>query len=202
MSRIIKSLTETARGLETAAPSEGIRHLINLLEAADSERLELTPLPVKITDLESVLSEQNLKLHYGVLARGYVDRFNAGEGDADFNRAGAYLHNVFFSQFQKPSSRNIPAGPVAALIDSKYGSYSDFQEALALEAMKIQGSGWVYLSRSGTIRTIPNHKIRRDILLLVDWWEHAFQLDYGSDKKKYLKNFWRIIDWNVINSRL
>ncbi len=52
--------------------------------------------------------------------------------------------------------------------------------------MKIQGSGWAYLAYDGKIKTIKNHEVRDDILLLVDWWEHAFILDYGSDKKKYL----------------
>jgi Fe-Mn family superoxide dismutase len=32
-------------------------------------------------------------------------------------------------------------------------------------------------------------------------WEHAFLVDYGTDKKKYLENIWRIINWNVINAR-
>ena len=67
--------------------------------------------------------------------------------------------------------------------------------------MQIQGSGWVYLSQVGTIKTIPNHEVRNDILLLIDWWEHAFILDYGSDKKKYLKETWKIINWNVISTR-
>jgi len=38
-------------------------------------------------------------------------------------------------------------------------------------------------------------------LLLIDWWEHAWILDYGSDKKKYLKETWKIINWNVISTR-
>ena len=72
-----------------------------------------------------------------------------------------------------------------------------FQE----EALKIQGSGWIYLACDGSIKTIVNHEVRDDILLLVDWWEHAWILDYGSDKKKYLKEQWKIINWNVINTR-
>jgi superoxide dismutase len=36
----------------------------------------------------------------------------------------------------------------------------------------------------------------------VDWWEHAFIIDYGSDKKRYLENQWKIINWNVISSRV
>ena len=41
-----------------------------------------------------------------------------------------------------------------------------------------------------------------DIILLVDWWEHAWALDYQSEKKEYLENQWKIMNWNVIGSRV
>jgi Fe-Mn family superoxide dismutase len=69
-------------------------------------------------------------------------------------------------------------------------------------AMAIQGSGWVYLARNGKIKTISNHEMRSDIILLIDFWEHAWSLDYQADKAKYLKNIWRAIDWSVINDRI
>ena len=87
------------------------------------------------------------------------------------------------------------------LIISKYGSYDNFKEKFTEVAMKIQGSGWVYMSTSGDIKTITNHQVKNDIAMLVDWWEHAFILDYGSDKKKYLRETWKIINWNVISTR-
>ncbi len=68
--------------------------------------------------------------------------------------------------------------------------------------MKIQGSGWVYLSTGGTIKTIANHQVRTDICVLVDWWEHVWALDYQADKERYLDNIWKIIDWDVCNERL
>ena len=68
--------------------------------------------------------------------------------------------------------------------------------------MGIQGSGWVYLAKNGTIKTIPNHATRGDIVLLVDWWEHAWALDYKSDKAKYLDNIWKILDWDKVNIRI
>lgn len=177
-----------------------IRNLVELLE--DQVKLQLVDLPVPTAGLAPVLSEDLVKFHYKVLAKTYVDRFNAGEGDAEFNEAGAYLHNVFFAQLKSPAGANKPTGPIGALIDEKFGSFEDFQSEFERAAMKIQGSGWIYLSRSGAIRTIVNHKVRRDIALLVDWWEHAFQLDYGNNKQKYLRNFWKILDWNVISARL
>jgi superoxide dismutase len=60
----------------------------------------------------------------------------------------------------------------------------------------------VYLARSGQIKTIQNHAVKNDILLLVDWWEHAWAIDYQSDKRKYLANTWKIINWDVISKRL
>jgi len=61
------------------------------------------------------------------------------------------------------------------------------------KAMKIEGSGWVYLSTTGKIKVIHNHEIRFDILLLIDWWEHAWALDYQSDK------IWSIMNWDLFN---
>ena len=47
--------------------------------------------------------------------------------------------------------------------------------------------------------TITNHAIKKDIVVLVDWWEHAWALDYQADKKKYLENQWKIINWEHVN---
>lgn len=166
------------------------------------ETLELVKLPYTRTALAPVLSKSNIDNHYGKLAKSYVDRYNKGEGDKTFNAAGAYLHNLFFPQFRSPRSSNNPTGKIKNLIEYKFKSFDGFKEKLAEKAMKLQGSHWIYLSTNGTIKTIPNHQKRNDIVLLIDWWEHAWAIDYGADKAKYLKNIWRIIDWDVINERL
>ena len=180
-----------------------IREDIDLLEATTRPaKLETTPLPYGLKDLDPVLSENNLIYHFEHLAKNYAKRYNADEGDKDFNRAGSFLHNKLFPQFRAPKGANRPKGAVAQLIEDKFKTYEDFQEALKEQAMKIQGSGWVYLSTGGEIKTIKNHAVRTDIALLIDWWEHAWSLDYKWDKEKYLDNIWKIIDWNVINERL
>jgi Fe-Mn family superoxide dismutase len=182
---------------------ESIRQDLNLLEATTRPaKLETTPLPYGMKDLDPVMSDNTLDYHFEHLAKGYAKRYNSGEGNADFNRAGSYLHNRFFPQFRKPKPANRPRGAVAELIEEKFKSYEDFQDAMQEAFMKIQGSGWVYLSTGGDIKTIPNHQVRTDIALLIDAWEHAWALDYQADKKKYFENIWRIIDWDVINERL
>ena len=180
-----------------------LRQTLDLLEASTKPaKLETTPLPYGVRDLEPVMSAETLEYHYENLAKGYAKRYNAGEGNANFNRAGSFLHNRFFPQFREPKAANRPRGAVATLIEEKFKTYEDFKDQFTEKAMAIQGSGWVYLSTQGEIKTIPNHQVRTDIALLVDWWEHAWALDYQSDKQRYLDNIWRIINWDVINDRL
>lgn len=166
------------------------------------KKLHLEKINYGKKDLNPVMSEETLKYHRDNLAAGYVKRFNQGKGDLKFNEAGAFLHNIFFPQLCPPSGSNKPSGACLSLIEKKHKSFKDFKEEFLKKAMSIQGSGWVYLSRSGDIKTIKNHQIKNDIILLIDWWEHAWALDYQSDKKKYLENIWKIIDWSVINDRL
>ena len=175
---------------------------VSLNEGKSPKTLEQAILPYKKDELEPAISEDTMRYHYGKLYKAYVDRFNNGEGDADFNEAGAFLHNIYFTQFQKPSRSNEPDGSAGEFITKNYKTFDKFKDAFEKEAMKIQGSGWVYLARDGKIKTIANHEIKQDIVLLVDWWEHSFQFDYGSDKKSYLNNQWKIINWNVISSRI
>jgi Fe-Mn family superoxide dismutase len=181
--------------------STAIRHLIDLIEAK-GKVLELNKLPYGRSALAPAMSQATIDYHYGKLARGHVDRYNKGEGDKTFNEAGAFLHNIFFPQLQPPKNTNHPKGASLALIDQRYGSFKDFKEKMKIEAMKIQGSGWIYMARNGEIKTIKNHQIKNDIALLIDWWEHSYAKDYGADKAKYFDRIWRIINWDKVNSRI
>jgi len=186
-----------------------LRNHINLIEASTRPaKLETTPLPYGIKDLAPVMSADTITYHYEQLAKGYAKRYNSDTGNSggtyvkDFNRAGNFLHNKFFPQLRAPKGANRPRGAVLALIEEKFKTYEDFKEAFKDAAMKIQGSGWAYLSTAGDIKTIANHAVRTDICVLVDWWEHAWALDYQADKERYLDNIWKIIDWDVCNQRL
>lgn len=180
-----------------------MRKHIDIVEATTRpSKLETTPLPYSKDALDPSMSEDTIDYHYEKLAKGYAKRYNKGEGNADFNRAGSFLHNKFFPQLKEPKGANKPKGAVLELIEEHFDTYEDFKEAFKETAMKIQGSGWVYLSTSGDIKTIKDHAVRTDICMIVDWWEHAWALDYQSDKEKYLNNMWKIINWEVCSERL
>ena len=175
---------------------------VSLNEGKTPTTLTQTQLPYGRNELGKSLSKTSLDYHYGKLYKGYVDRFNNGEGDADFNEAGAFLHNLYFTQFQAPKGSNAPTGNAGEFITKHYKTFDRFKDDLQKEAMGIQGSGWVYLAKGGSIKTIKNHQKKSDIILLIDWWEHAWALDYQSAKDTYLENQWKIIDWSVIDNRL
>jgi Fe-Mn family superoxide dismutase len=172
-----------------------IRHF--LIEGK-ADKLDIKSLPYDKDDLSPVISKITIEYHYENLAKTYAKRYNAGEGDLDFNEAGVFLHNILFQQYQKPSDSK-PTGKVLELIEKHHKSFDKFKEEFTKVAMSIQGSGWIYLAKDGTIKTITNHEIKKDIVILVDWWEHAWALDYQQDKKKYLENQWKIINWEHVN---
>ena len=174
----------------------------NIVEGREIKKLKQITLPYPKDGLGRSLSKASIDYHFGKLYKAYVDRFNAGEGDADFNEAGAFLHSIYYNQFRSPKGNNIPIGPILDFIVQNFKSWDKFKEEFEKIAMSVQGSGWVYLAQDGKIKTIVNHEIKKDILILVDWWEHAFQFDFGSDKEKYLSKQWLIMDWDKINEKL
>jgi len=166
------------------------------------ETMTLVDLPYEYKDLEPVMGRETVKLHYDVLSRGYVDRFNKGEGEPEFNRAGAMLHNLFWPQLKSPKVNNQPNGSSLGLIEKVHGSFEDFRDALVEEAAKFQGSGWIYMSRDGSIKTLKNQSWKNDVIMPLDVWEHSYIMDYGADRRKYMRSLLRCINWNVINDRL
>jgi Fe-Mn family superoxide dismutase len=174
----------------------------NLITEGRATSLSIDALPYDKKDLSPVLSRETLEYHYENLAKTYAKRYNAGEGDPVFNEAGVFLHNILFQQYQESTANNAPTGAVLELIEKHYKTFDKFKEEFLKVAMGIQGSGWAYLAKDGKIKTIVNHAIKKDIVVLVDWWEHAWALDYQQDKKKYLENQWKIINWEHVNGRI
>jgi len=183
-----------------------LKKYIDIVNLAESTREELKQesLDYARDELSPVLSKQTLDYHYGKLARGYVDRYNKKEGNDAFNYGGAVLHNLYFPQLRPPRGSNGPTGSALEVINDKWQSFDKFKEEFSLEFMKAQGSNWIYMDSKGAIKVIHNHEYNRsmDIVLIFDGWEHAWALDYEHDKQKYLDNFWRIVNCEVVNQRL
>ena len=176
----------------------------SLSESKDSREIYQDKLKFGKDEFAPVMSEATIKYHFDGLAAKYSERYNAGEGDPDFNYGGAMLHNIFFANLIPPQAANKPTGISKSIIDDVYGDFDKFKAAVEKEFMAAQGSNWIYMDTAGKLHTIHNHEYRKGmkIALLIDAWEHAWALDYHQDKAKYLTNIWRIINWDVVDIRL
>ena len=88
-----------------------------IAEGRTPKELTQVNLPYAKDGLGRSLSKQAIDYHYGKLYKAYVDRFNAGEGDSNFNEAGAYLHSIYFSQFMPPKGSNKPDSTILTFIE-------------------------------------------------------------------------------------
>jgi Fe-Mn family superoxide dismutase len=166
----------------------------------DKDKLTLVDLPYNLNDLEPVMERSVVEFHYKILSKGYVDRFNKGEGDPEFNRAGAMLHNLWWPQLMKPKVNNMPKGASRELIEKVHGGWDDFKDKFIDTSLALQGSGWCYMAKDGSIKTLKNQSWKADVIMPIDLWEHSYNA--FTLRKDYMKTIWRIIDWNVINDRL
>lgn len=176
----------------------------NVMREAKEEKLELEKLSYNADALAPVLSKENVDYHYKILSAGYVNRYNNGEGDADFNYGGAKLHNLFWQQFKPAKESSTFDGPIAQTITANHGDLKGLTEKMVEAAMTIQGSGWVYMTKTGTIKTTPNQSFKTDVFMPIDMWEHSFT-DYipaKDAKKKYIESVMKLMDWDKLNRRL
>lgn len=92
-------------------------------------------------------------------------------------------------------------------------NYDKLVEDIINESKKIFGSGYIWLIYNRASDTyevqcaaspayIPKLSNSKTLILNIDLWEHAYYLDYESDRILYIKNCLKVIDWKVIKSRM
>mgnify|MGYP003137958970 CR=1 FL=1 len=164
--------------------------------------LEQTPVKFDISKLNSVIPTKVFDLHYNHIYKKHVDRFNKGEGDFAFDKAGSFLHGMYFENIRDARDNNLPYGLSKQVIDLRWGSYDRFVSTLVDKSLSLQGNGWVFMNTSGYLNIIPNNRIVDNVALLFDCWEHAYILQWADNIDMYIKKHLDIIDWEVVNYRI
>ena len=200
----ITDTPQTYKSLEQELSERRRERMKNVMREDQPEKVTLEELPYDLDALEPVLSKENVDYHYNTLSAGYVNRYNKQEGDPAFNYGGAKLHNLFWQQLKPANQDSKLDGPIAQTIEANFENIDGLTEALIEKAKTIQGSGWVYMTSTGTIKTTPNQTWQPDVMMPIDMWEHSFT-DYIPDadaKSKYIKGIVSLINWDAINRRI
>ena len=136
----------------------------------------------------------------------------ANNGGLRNNGGGWWNHNFFFESLNKPGTNKIST-EFKAIISENFGSYEKFVEEFSNAAATQFGSGWAWLGKkkdgSLEIYSTSNqdncfmdvNKILSIPILCLDVWEHAYYLQYQNRRPEYVKNFYNVIDWSVVEDR-
>lgn len=129
------------------------------------------------------------------------------------NNAGGYYNHTFFFDGLKPKSEGKPKDTLAVAINKDFGSFEVFKNQFIDAAEKQFGSGWAWLilDKTGKLQVIstpnqdnplmPKQIVQGIPLLNLDVWEHAYYLDYQYKRKRYIENFFKVINWKKVSDR-
>lgn len=125
------------------------------------------------------------------------------------NGGGVFNHSFYFESLCAPNSKTIPE-VLKNKIEERFSSVEHFKEEFKKIAMAQFGSGWAWLVKNseGDLKIISTSNQNTPLkdgyipLLTIDVWEHAYYLDYQNLRAKYIDEYFKIIDWDVIASRL
>ncbi|RDW22009.1 superoxide dismutase [Oceanobacillus chungangensis] len=187
---------------------------------------QLPPLPYAYNALEPYISEEIMHLHHDIHHKAYVEGLNKAEKalylnlkdkniikhwlrEQAFNGSGHNLHTIFWFNMT-PNSTKYPIKEIKHQLDKDFGSWEKFRELFTNVASSVEGVGWAVLlwnPRSGKlgVQSIEKHQLFQLAdsipLLVLDMWEHAYYLQYKTDKASYIKNWWNIVNWEDVNNR-
>lgn len=95
------------------------------------------------------------------------------------------------------------------LIDESFGGLSQMQAEFKKEALARFGSGWVWIvEKKGKLKIYSCKNAVNPIieggraLLGLDVWEHSYYIDYRNDRGGFVDNFWKIVNWDTVASRV
>lgn len=173
------------------------------------------------------ISEKTLSIHHDKLYEGYVKKWQEIQErlkkvdlslanatfselrelklEESFAANGILLHEAYFDVL---GGEGKPEGEIIEAIEKDFGSFENWQEEF--KALGMAARGWVVLaydfndgklhnyladwhSQGGIWGTAP--------LLVLDVYEHAYFIDYGSDRKSYIEDFFANLNWKAVNKR-
>jgi len=128
------------------------------------------------------------------------------------NGGGFYNHSLFWS-VMNPEDKGRLSGELKNAIETEFTSIDRFKDVFAKAAGTRFGSGWAWLCvhKGGKVSVcstpnqdnplMPNIDCSGTPILGLDVWEHAYYLNYQNRRPDYIQAFFKVINWNEVESR-
>lgn len=119
---------------------------------------------------------------------------------------GSYLHQAYFENMSAQPGELMQN--FKAAIEKSWGTWDKF--VADIKGSAATTPGWVVLTKNqvdGMLHTYIMYEhhvgfpVQNNVVMALDCWEHAFAIDFGTDKAKYVENFLKVVDWQVVAQR-
>jgi Fe-Mn family superoxide dismutase len=196
-------------------------------QSRDLMNFELNPLPFAEDALEPYISQRTVGIHYHKHHQGYLDKLDtllasdnrrtltleaivrSSEGEVYNNAAQVWNHSFYWKSIE-PRGKSKPArGPLLEQIKANFGSLGALNTQLKAVAASQFGTGWAWLvfdNVTSSLQVTNTGDAENPLtgncvpLLTIDVWEHAYYLDYQSERGRYLDAFIsHLINWEFAN---
>ncbi|MFI5130287.1 MAG: superoxide dismutase [Chitinophagales bacterium] len=129
------------------------------------------------------------------------------------NNGGGHYNHEFFWKSMTANSSEKPSGKLLTAIESGFNSFDSFKTQYGDAGKNRFGSGWAWLFIDGDkklrIGSTPNQdnplmdtsEIKGLPILGLDVWEHAYYLRYQNKRPDYIANWWKVVNWDVVQNR-
>jgi Fe-Mn family superoxide dismutase len=182
---------------------------------------ELRPELLALDGISRTTIEAHYRLYQGYVAKrneilgrlSDVDRTAANQVYSDlrslkvdltFAIGGIKNHEVYFAQLGGEGGD--PVGAIGELVERDFGSAQAWREDLTASGMAARGWAWTaydwdearlfnYVGDAQNTFPVWN----ASPLVALDVYEHAYFLDYQTDRAAYIDAFFRNLDWAVVN---
>merc|ERR1712080_67229 len=130
----------------------------------------------------------------------------------EFTQAGGgYINHLLYFSTMTPNSKDekrSPSQELMPLIKRSFHNVTEMKKEFTSVARDLFGCGWVYIARatgysdgdylivtSNLEEMVPLSYKRLSPILALDVWEHAYFKKYKNNRKEYISNWWKTIDW-------
>jgi superoxide dismutase, Fe-Mn family len=174
---------------------------------------ELRPALLDLDGISRVTILAHYRLYEGDVAKRneILQRLAAGDSDlralkVDLSLAigGIKNHELYFEHLGGEGGN--PAGPIRRLIERDFGSAEAWRADL--KATGLGGRGWAWTAYDWDEGRLFNYVgdahntfpvWNATPLIALDVYEHAYVLDFRTDRAAYIDAFFANLDWGVVN---
>ncbi len=173
----------------------------------------------------SGISPKTIENHYQKLYQGYVKKwqeiqdklkiidkstsnatfseFRELKVEESFAANAIILHEAYFDVL---GGNGQPSGEIIKALEKDFGSFESWQDEF--KSLGLSSRGWVILAMDYNDGKLKNYIADSHNsfgiwgtapILVLDMYEHAYFIDFATDKKSYIETFFKNLDWSKIN---